>query len=376
MTDSNKPNLLSGRPLVAEFSRAALRHNARLGVSLLPPKGILYGVVKADAYGHGLLESASALKGAIDGFAVLELDAAKRLRQEGFEEPILMLEGFHDPVELKEFSLLGLSTVVHQLDQIEMLFHDRLIKPMPVFLKLNTGMNRLGFRLADAQAAYERLISLPQVSDVTVMTHFADADHTRGTAWQLERLFASWPAVVNCRTSFANSAALITGPADRKVLGDVVRPGIMLYGSSPWGSNVDGKSAKDLGLRPVMTLRSKIIAIQEILPGERVGYGGNFTAERLMRIGVVACGYADGYPRHASNQTPILVNGLRTTLTGRVSMDRLCCDITDIMDVRVGSPVTLWGEGLSADEVADSAGTISYELFCALSHRVPRVWRD
>lgn len=368
--------LPSGRPLVASFSRTALGHNARLAKTLVAPVGQVLGVIKADAYGHGLLETAAALKGRVDGYAVLEPEAARHLRRNGFEEPILMLEGFHDATELVEHAALGLSTVVHRLDQIHTLAQATLAQPVAVYLKVNTGMNRLGVSLADAQQAYERLNALSQVRDVTVMTHFADADHARGTGWQLQRLLQAWPEVMNCRTSFANSAALLTGPADRNVLGDVVRPGIMLYGASPWGGAVPEKTAGALGLKPVMTLHSELIALQEILPGERVGYGGTFTAVRPMRIGVVACGYADGYPRHATNQTPILVDGQRTTLTGRVSMDRLCCDVTDIPGARAGSPVTLWGEGLPVDDVADSAGTISYELFCALSHRVPRVWND
>ena len=373
MTNGTLP---SGRPLVAQFSRAALRHNASLARSLAAPQRQVLGVVKADAYGHGLRETVASLRGYVDGFAILEIGAAMAMRQQGVEEPILMLEGFHNPAELLEFSTLGLSTVVHRPDQIEALAVATLPTPIPVFLKLNTGMNRLGFPLADARAAFERLRSLPQVAGVTVMTHFADADHVRGTDWQLQRLLVAWPEAMNACTSFANSAALLTGQGDRKTLGDVVRPGIMLYGASPWGAGVPDKTAVVLGLTPVMTLQSALIAIQEILPGERVGYGGAFTAERPMRIGVVACGYADGYPRHATNQTPILVAGQRTTLTGRVSMDRLCCDVTDISGVQVGSTVTLWGEGLAADEVADSAGTIAYELFCALSHRVPRVWHD
>jgi len=367
---------MQGRPLLASFSSDALRHNARLAKSLVAPGGRMLGVIKADAYGHGLIESATALRGLADGFAVLELTAARRLREQGFNEPILMLEGFYDPAELAEFSRLGLSTVIHCLDQIEALANTVLVTPISVFLKLNTGMNRLGIALADARAAYKRLCALPQVAEVTVMTHFADADHPRGTSWQLQRLLEAWPEVMDYRTSFANSAALLTGPAERSALGDIARPGIMLYGASPWGSFVAGKSANALGLKPVMTLRSQLIAIQEIQPGERVGYGGTFTAERPMRIGIAACGYADGYPRHATNQTPILVDGQRTTLTGRVSMDRLCCDVSDIPSACVGSTVTLWGEGLPADDVADSAGTISYELFCALSPRVTRVWHE
>ncbi len=365
-----------GRPLSARFSRTALIHNARRARQLTPAGGQVLGVIKADAYGHGLLASAAALRGQVDGFAVLELEAASQLRGQGFDEPILMLEGFHSQAELAAFAALSLSMIIHRMDQIDTLRQASLTSPLPVFLKVNTGMNRLGVALHEARAAYERLIALPQVGDVTVMTHFADADNARGSGWQRDRLMAAWPTVMSYRTSFANSAALMNGPVDRQALGDVVRPGIMLYGASPWGSTVAGKTATELGLQPVMTLSSELIAIQPIQAGERVGYGGTFTADRPMRIGVVACGYADGYPRHATNQTPILVDGQRTTLTGRVSMDRLCCDVTDIPSACVGSAVTLWGHGLPADEVADSAGTIAYELFCALAPRVPRVWED
>ena len=376
MSHPNQTAAADGRPLVATFSRAALAHNGQRARSLTPAGGQVLGVIKADAYGHGLLETADALKGAVDGYAVLELAAARMLRQHGYQAPILMLEGFYSATELIEFAALSLTTVVHRLDQIDTLACATLAAPVPVFLKLNSGMNRLGVALSDARAAYERLQSLPQVASVTVMTHFADADNARGTGWQLARLTQAWPDVMAARTSFANSAALLSGPATRDALGDVMRPGIMLYGASPWGAAVPGKTAADLDLRPVMTLRSELIAIQDIQAGERVGYGGIFTADRPMRIGVVACGYADGYPRHATGDTPILVNGERTTLTGRVSMDRLCCDVTQIPGARVGSPVTLWGEGLPADEIADSAGTIAYELFCALSPRVPRRWQD
>ena len=366
----------TGRPLIAEFSGAALRQNAEVARRRSPAGGQVLGVIKADAYGHGLLPSARALADQVDGFAVLEIDAAQQLRQSGFRGTILMLEGFYEPAELQRFSAAGLAVVVHRVDQIDALAASQLPAPISIYLKLNTGMNRLGVPLDQARHAYERLQSLPQVAEVTVMTHFADADNARGSAWQLERLQAAWPEAFGLRTSFANSAALLTGPADRRCLGDVVRPGIMLYGASPWGASVKEKTASALGLQPVMTLRSELIAIQDVRPGERVGYGGTFTADRAMRIGVVACGYADGYPRHATNQTPILVAGQRTQLTGRVSMDRLCCDVTDIAAAQIGSPVTLWGQGLSADEVADSAGTIAYELFCALGTRVPRVWHD
>ncbi|MGV0998653.1 MAG: alanine racemase [Fluviibacter sp.] len=367
---------LSGRPLFAEFSANALRHNAHLAKRLMGGQGKIYAVIKADAYGHGLIPVAQALSDLVDGFAILELAAARSLRALDMALPILMLEGFYNEAELIEFSRLGLSTVVHRADQIDTLAKTALENPIPVFMKLNTGMNRLGLSLTEAAASYARLKQLPQVSSVTVMTHFADADNARGTGWQLERLAAGWPEAFDQTLSLGNSAALLDAPADRRVVGDIARPGIMLYGSSPWGGADPAKSAAALGLKPVMTLKSALISVQIIQPGERVGYGGTFTADKPMRIGIVAGGYADGYPRHASNQTPILVNGLHTHLVGRVSMDRLCCDVTDIPEAQLGSPVVLWGDGLPVDTVADSAGTISYELFCALSPRVPHLWRD
>lgn len=364
------------RPILAEFSGLALRQNAALARAQLSCGGQYYAVIKADAYGHGLIDVASRLAPDVDGFAVLELSAAQALRSQGYTQPILMLEGFFNADELDVFSALQLSTVVHRADQIECLAVSRLKQPLDVFLKLNTGMNRLGFPVDEAAHAYAALDQLAQVRRVTVMTHFADADNERGTGWQLDRLSAVWPEANNLRTSFANSAALLAGPAAREAIGDVARPGIMLYGASPWGHSHPQKSAMALGLAPVMSLKSELIGIQHLQPGDRVGYGGTFTAVKAMRIGIVACGYADGYPRHGSNLAPILVNGMRTRVIGRVSMDMLCCDLSDVPDAGIGSPVTLWGEGLSADEVAEAAGTIAYELFCAVTARVPRIWRD
>ena len=364
------------RPIVAEFSGKALRHNAAVARAKLPSDGQYFAVIKAEAYGHGLIEVASRLASDVDGFAVLELAAARALRDQGYEHPILMLEGFFNTHELQVFSELNLSTVVHRADQIESLAKTRLGQPLDVFLKLNTGMNRLGLPLDEAAHAYAALEQLGQVRRVTVMTHFADADNERGTGWQLDRLTAAWPEATTFRTSFANSAALLAGPAKRETIGDIARPGIMLYGASPWGASEPQKTAAMIGLEPVMSLKSELIGIQHLLPGDRVGYGGTFRAEKPMTIGIVACGYADGYPRHASNQAPILVNGIRTRVIGRVSMDMLCCDLDEVPDAGVGSPVTLWGESLPADEVAEASGTIAYELFCGVTPRVPRIWRD
>lgn len=368
--------VLHPRPIVAEFSGKALRHNAQRARALAPAGGEIYAVIKADAYGHGLTDVAERIATDVDGFAILELSAARTLRQQGFKQPILMLEGFFNPDELQVFSQLGLSTVIHRPEQLDALARASLPQPIDVFLKINTGMNRLGFALADAAPAYQHLKSLGSVRRVCVMTHFADADNERGTEWQLERLVHAWPAVDKEPLCFANSAALLVGPQERTHLGDIARPGIMLYGASPWGSTDVAKTAHALDLLPVMTLRSAIIGIQHLKAGERVGYGGTFVAERPMTIGIVACGYADGYPRHAGNKAPILVNGQRSRVIGRVSMDMLCCDLSGIPDAAIGTAATLWGEGLPADEVADAAGTIAYELFCALAPRVPHVWKD
>lgn len=366
----------SPRPIIAEFSGKALLHNVQRARALAPEGGKVFAVIKADAYGHGLAEVAQRIGPAVDGFAILELTAAQWLREHGFKQPIVMLEGFFSADELGTFSRLGLSTVVHRADQIQSLAKADLAEPIDVFLKINTGMNRLGFALSDARAAYEALLGLQSVRHVTLMTHFADADNTRGTDWQLQRLADAWPGVLDLPLCFANSAALLVSNRERTQLGDAVRPGLMLYGASPWGAQDPSKTARAFDLQPVMTLKSSLIAVQHLQAGERVGYGGTFVAERPMTIGVVACGYADGYPRHASNLAPVLVNGQRSRVLGRVSMDMLCCDLSDIPEATIGSPVTLWGEGLPADEVADAAGTIAYELFCALAARVPRVWKD
>jgi alanine racemase len=374
MTSSNISS--SPRPIIAEFSGRSLVHNAQRARALAPAGARVFAVIKADAYGHGLLEVADRIGSVVDGFAILELASAKRLRENGLNQPIMMLEGFFSPAELQVFSQLDLGTVVHRVDQIATLAESELPSPIDVYLKINTGMNRLGIDLTEARSAFEQLTASRSVRSVTVMTHFADADNERGTGWQLARLHSIWPEVDSLSLCYANSAALLTGSRTRTQLGDVVRPGIMLYGASPWGAQDSSKTARALDLLPVMTLKSSLIAVQHLQPGERVGYGGTFVAERPMMIGVVACGYADGYPRHASNLAPILVNGQRSRVLGRVSMDMLCCDLSDIPEATIGTPVTLWGAGLPADEVADAAGTIAYELFCALAARVPRVWKD
>ncbi len=355
------------RPIRASFKLSALRHN--LGVARRhAPKSKIWAVLKANAYGHGFERVARALADA-DGYALLDVNEAVRLRESGVAKPMLLLEGAFHPADLALADRYGLALAVHDSEQLLMLERARLSSPIAVWLKLNTGMNRLGFSGPGVRAAYSRLQACGKVAAISLMTHFADADGPAGVAAQLAR-FVEWTAGLQGEVTLANSAAVVRYP---EAHGDWVRPGIMLYGCSPFAD----LSAEALGLQPVMTLTSEIIAVQNLRPGDRVGYGGTFDARRPMRIGVVACGYADGYPRHApgfhDRSTPIVVAGKRTATVGRVSMDALCVDLDAIPEARVGSAVTLWGEGLSADDVAASAGTVSYELLCALATRVPVV---
>ncbi len=356
----------TSRPIRVRITPEAIQHNYRLAKRHAAGTRA-WAVIKANAYGHGQWRAVEALRGDADGFALLECENALALREAGVTQPILLLEGVFSSRDVRAVVEHRLTTVIHCPEQLEMLVRGgRFDAPIGICLKLNTGMNRLGFTAATLPKALETLRQLPQV-ELTLMTHFAEADGERGVAWQLERfktLAGDWRGPV----CLANSAAILRHPQTH---GDWVRPGIMLYGSSPFAD----QSAVELGLQPAMALESAIIGVQELARGDRVGYGGTFTAERAMRIGVVACGYADGYPRHAPSGTPIAVMGQRTRTVGRVSMDMLACDLTDIPAAGIGSPVTLWGRGLAgdvpADEVATAAGTISYELFCAVAPRVP-----
>ncbi|MDR0478197.1 MAG: alanine racemase [Burkholderiaceae bacterium] len=350
------------RPIRARFSAAALRHNHAVARHHAGSTR-LWSVVKANAYGHGLERTVAALADVADGFALIELESALAMREAGLRQPILMLEGCYAAEELPSFAEGSLTPVFHNLAQVEAFCALPLPVRMPMYLKLNTGMNRLGLNADELTRALAMLATTESAGSITLMTHLADADGLHGVAWQMERLEAMC-AGRTLPLSLANSAALIRFPETRR---DWARPGIMLYGSSPFAD----QSADDLGLQPVMTLESRLISVQNIAAGERVGYGCLFTAEQPMRIGVVACGYADGYPRQAPTGTPVLVAGRRTRTLGRVSMDKLCVDLSDLPDCGVGAPVILWGEGLSVDEVARAAGTISYELFCALAERVP-----
>ena len=350
------------RPIRATISAGALAHNFMVAKAYAGGAK-LWAVLKANAYGHGVERAARAL-GAADGFAVLDFQEAARLRAGGCEKPILMLEGFFKPGDLPLINQYRLTPVIHNSEQVEMLRASALQAQIDVYLKVNSGMNRLGFVVDNLRAAYNALRLHPKVRSVTLMTHFADADGPGGIRAQLDWFDELTKPLEPGERSLANSAALVRFPEAR---GDWVRPGIMLYGCSPFPD----RSAEALGLRPAMTLASEIIATQHLQAGERVGYGFLYEAAGEMTVGVVACGYADGYPRHAPSGTPVLVNGKRTRTVGRVSMDMIAVDISDIPEAYIGTPVTLWGEGLSADEVAASAGTLSYQLLCALAQRVP-----
>ena len=353
------------RPIRATIDRSALRGN--LAVARRSAAGArLWSVIKANAYGHGLMRVAEALDDLTDGFALLDTADAIALREAGFRQPILLLEGFFAADELPLYAEHRLTPVLHTLEQVDILTRSALPARLPVYLKLNTGMNRLGFPPEAFQPVLTALETTPNVSSVTLMTHFADADLERGIGWQMAHFDEITQGCAQ-PVSLANSAALLRFAEARR---GWARPGIMLYGSSPFSQD---QSAEQLGLRPVMTLSSELVSVQEIEAGGRIGYGGSFTADRPMRVGVVACGYADGYPRHAPSGTPVIVEGRRTRTVGRVSMDMITVDLEGVPDAGVGTPVVLWGESLPVDEVAAAAGTVSYELLCALTRRVPVV---
>ncbi|WP_114969671.1 alanine racemase [Rhodoferax ferrireducens] len=376
------------RPIQATIHTEALRHN--LGrVRRAAPDARVWAIVKANAYGHGIERVFEGLRGA-DGFALLDLEEARRVRALGWRGPILLLEGVFELRDLELCSRLDLWHTVHCDEQIDMLATHKTNVPHRVFLKMNTGMNRLGFTPQRYRAAWTRLNALPQVDEISLMTHFSDADGAPGVAAQMA-VFAEVTRDLPGERTLNNSAATLRhnvtpldagAHPDSRVASDWVRPGIAVYGSAP---DFPEHSAADWDLQPAMTLTSKIIATQDLATGATVGYGSTFVADKPLRIGVVACGYADGYPRSCSTGTPVLVKGIRTRMVGRVSMDMLAVDLTPLADAGVGagfgSEVTLWGRAtngavLSIDEVARAAGTVGYELMCALAPRVPVLVTD
>jgi alanine racemase len=354
------------RPIEALIHTSALAHNLARARAAAPDAKV-WAVVKANAYGHGIERAYEGLRGA-DGFALLDLNEAERVRALGWRGPVLLLEGAFELRDLESCSRLDLWHVVHCSEQIDWLATHKTHAPHRVFLKMNSGMNRLGFKPDVYRSAWTRLNALPQVGEISLMTHFSDADGARGIAQQMA-LFDNATRDLPGERSLANSAAVLR----HGVHADWVRAGIMSYGSAP---DFPEHDIVHWDLKPTMTLRSQLIATQRLSAGDSVGYGSSFVAESPMTIGIAAVGYADGYPRHCATDTPVLVDGMRTRTVGRVSMDMIAVDLSATPAAGIGSEVTLWGQGprgsrLPIDDVARAAGTIGYELMCALAPRVP-----
>ena len=353
------------RPARALIDLQALRHNYQLAREVTGAKAL--AVIKADAYGHGAVQCAQALEAEADGFAVACIEEALELRAAGIRAPVLLLEGFFEADELPLIVENDLWCVVHSLWQLDAVEQASLSKPIHVWLKLDSGMHRVGLHPSDYQAAYQRLQASANVSKIVLMSHFARADELDSVrSVEQVAIFLGARAALTAEISLRNSPSVLGWP---KVPSDWVRPGLMLYGTTPF----EEPHAVAARLQPVMTLESKVICVRELPAGEPVGYGAKFITPKPMRIGVVAMGYADGYPRQAPTGTPVLVDGVRSQLLGRVSMDMLCIDLTDVPHAGLGSTVELWGKNILASEVAAQADTIPYQIFCNLK-RVPRVY--
>jgi len=349
----------------AVIDHSALRHNLAC-VRRQAPESRVWAVVKANGYGHGMVPVATTLEAA-DGLAVARVEEGVRLREAGIAKPILVMEGFLFDDELAAARAHGLESVLHQPGQVALLERTRTTTtgPLRVWIKVDTGMHRLGFELREVPALLTRLHAAPGIAEpVGLMTHLANADDPRDplTQLQCDRLRALDPTA-KYHLSIGNSAGILACPASRT---HWVRPGIMLYGASP----LIGRTAAELGLRPVMRLATRLIAVRILRRGDAVGYGGTYVCPEDMSVGVAAIGYGDGYPRHVPTGTPVLVNGRRAPLVGRVSMDMISIDLRGLPAAGIGNPVTLWGEGLPVDEIAEWAGTLSYELLCQVTSRV------
>jgi alanine racemase len=394
------------RPLTCEISIAAMRHNLDrvrqyFNTVRNAPVGV-WSVVKANAYGHGLDNALEAFASS-DGLALVEVDYAEKLRRSGWQKPILLLEGPFDLSDVEAARGLDFSLVIHRGEQFAWLKQTMVIPnsagsipgDLEIWLKFNTGMNRLGFTEADVEMVRSQLSNLSAlgVRSIGLVTHFANSDvaANQGSGSmvtvdeQMERFTAIWASlkktVPQLRVSLSNSSAILgyqhlyDGLYQSEGGFPWLRPGVMLYGGTPY-DDLAANSPKHLGLLPAMALRAKILSVQAIAEGDAIGYGSRFVAKQAMRVGIVAVGYADGYPRHAPDGTPVWVAGKRTKLVGRVSMDMIVIDITDLDTVGVDSEVELWGGNLPIDEVAQACGTIGYELMCAVAPRVTRVSID
>ena len=366
-------NVTMPRPILATIHTQAIAHNlAQVRRHTEHSGSHIWAVVKANAYGHGIQNILPVLAEHADGLAMLDFSDAQLVRRLGWEKPILMLEGCFGVDDYISAFKLNLATVIHQHTQIEWLKTALQQAPyeqiLHVCLKVNTDMNRVGFAAEEISTVHTEIRALEHIGQIGLMTHFANSDIAHGVDRALSTfeqhiagILTTHPHTPVCT---ANSAAIMTRTDTHK---NWVRPGIMLYGASPFAD----KTAADCNLQAAMTLSSELISVRTIRAGEGIGYGSRFIAEHDMRIGVVACGYADGYPRHAVDGTPVMVDGIRTRLVGRVSMDMLTVDLSNLPNAQVGSSVELWGQNIPIDEVANHSGTIGYELMCALALRVP-----
>ncbi len=350
------------RPITARIDLSALQHNYQLAKQA--SQGPCLAVIKANAYGHGAEQCAKALEPIAEGFAISSLAEAKALRVSGITKPILLLEGIFEAAELAEAAQLNCWLVLHEQWQVDCLLAANLAHDWHVWLKVDTGMHRLGFSTQAALNAYQRLSMQANVKAIKLMTHFANADDLNSEQTQtqiqaFEKLVDQ--AGFEGDVSFANSAAILSGLNLRCNLTQWARPGLMLYGANPFYASAQPKLSDSL--RAVMTISANIIAVRKLKAGERIGYGSLFQAKNAMRIGVVACGYADGYPRTAMG-APAMVEGKHTTVIGRVSMDMLFVDLHDIPTAQLGSEVELWGPNVAVSAVAAAANTLAYELFC------------
>ncbi|MEG3789067.1 alanine racemase [Lysobacter sp. CCNWLW3] len=351
------------RPTSASIHTDALRHNLAQARARAPHSRVM-AVVKADGYGHGLERVARALEGA-DAFGVAALSDADRLRAAGLSQPIVLLSGFDEADDLPQLRRLGVETVVHHLSQIEMLEQAAAGEPIRCWLKVDTGMHRLGFAPEQVREAHARLSALAGVADgIVLMNHFASSDEFDQPQTRMQlRAFAEATAGLEGTRSLANSAAVLGWPDAHA---DWIRPGGALYGISV----VEGTTGADFGLRPAMTLSTRLIAVNRVRRGERIGYAATWECPEDMNVGVAAIGYGDGYPRAAPSGTPVLVGGQPAQVIGRVSMDLMTIDLRGIPDARVGDPVLLWGPELPVERIAEVSGTIGYELTCSITRRV------
>ncbi len=355
------------RPAKATIDLSAIRHNYLLAKQVGGGKAA--AIIKANAYGHGAIRVAQVLSTDADAFGVACIEEALELRESGITPRIILLEGVFAPDELDSVDRLNMMTVIHTPEQLQWLLAARPERKLEVLVKLDTGMHRLGFAPEQAKAIYSQLADCPHVGEITLMTHFSRADEVNEACTDTQiACFRAAVEGLNVPLSLANSAGLLAWPQARADWG---RPGIMLYGADP----LDQPNEYSGQLKPAMSLTSELIAVRELATGESIGYGARFSCEQATRVGVVAMGYADGYPRHAKDGTPVMVKGQSSRIIGRVSMDMLTVDLTSIPDAAVGDPVELWGTNIAANEVASMSDTIAYTLFTGVTRRVPLFYR-